>query len=173
MTLIDRVWTVTRPVISLKAAAPVDGKDRPDHEIARAYEVAGEGDGDGDDEDGLDVTALLSGCWRATTGAGYVHLPMWLVKLTIRELLSAIVTTPLLSNSESNGIWDREDVDQAGHRFLTWMHEVRHRGTFTKLATAFASLVQVVKGVSNLRDLCTQWLDVSVSAQSVILTLII
>lgn len=72
LTLIDRVWTVTRPVISLKAAAPVDGKDRPDHEIARAYEVAGEGDGDGDDEDGLDVTALLSGCWRATTGAGYV-----------------------------------------------------------------------------------------------------
>ena len=151
----------------------MNGKDRPDHEIARAYEVAGEGDGEGDDEDGLDVTALLSGCWRATTGAGYVHLPMWLVKLTIRELLSAIVTTPLLSNSESNGIWDREDVDQAGHRFLTWMHEVRHRGTFTKLATAFASLVQVVKGVSNLRDLCTQWLDVSVSAQSVILTLII
>jgi hypothetical protein len=63
---------VTSPVISLKTAAPVDGKDRPDHEIARAYEVAGDGEGDGDDDEGLDVTALLSGCWRATTGAGSV-----------------------------------------------------------------------------------------------------
>lgn len=47
-----------------------NGKDRPDHEIARAYEVAGDNEGEGDDDDGLDVTALLSGCWRATTGAG-------------------------------------------------------------------------------------------------------
>jgi hypothetical protein len=84
-------------------------------------------------------------------------------KLMIRELLSAITATPLLGRSTSDGIWDRIDVDQAGHRFLTWMHEVRHRGTFTKLATAFASLVQVVKGVPVLRDLCTQWLDVSIS----------
>jgi len=86
---------------------------------------------------------------------------MRLVELTFRELLSAIIATPLLGNSDSYGIWDRTDVDQAGHRFLTWMHEVRHRGTFTKLATAFASLVQVVKGVPDLRELCTQWLDVS------------
>ena len=83
------------------------------------------------------------------------------VKLTIRELLSAIIATPLLGSTTSNGIWDRTDIDQAGYRFLTWMHEVRHRGTFTKLATAFASLVQVVKGVPALRDLCTEWLDVS------------
>jgi hypothetical protein len=81
----------------------------------------------------------------------------------IRELLSAIIATTLLGDSSSNGIWDRTDVDQAGHRFLTWMHEVRHRGTFTKLATAFASLVQVVKGVPALRDLCTQWIDVGIS----------
>jgi hypothetical protein len=172
LTLIHRVWTVTRPVISLKAAAPVDGKDRPDHEIARAYEVAGEGDGDGDDEDGLDVTALLSGSWRATTGAGYVSsLAQAMTKLTTRELLSAIIATPLLGKADSNGIWDRTDVDQAGGRFLTWMHEVRHRGTFTKLATAFASLVQVVKGSPDLRDLCTEWLDVSRSSPPIRLAL--
>jgi hypothetical protein len=41
------------------------------------------------------------------------------------------------------------------------MHEVRHRGTFIKLATAFASLVQAIKRVPDLRDLCTIWLDVS------------
>jgi hypothetical protein len=90
------------------------------------------------------------------------------VKLTIRELLSAIIATPLLGSSDSNGIWDRPDVDQAGHRFLTWMHEVRHRGTFTKLATAFSSLVQVVKGSAGLRDLCTRWLDVSLSYLSMV-----
>lgn len=66
-----------------------------------------------------------------------------------------------LNNSGPEGIWDRSEVDQAGHRFLTWMHEIRHRGTFTKLATAFASLIQAVKGIPDLRDLCTQWLDVS------------
>jgi hypothetical protein len=70
LKIVDGVWIVTRPVISLKAAAAEDGKDRPDHEIARAYEVAGDNEGEGDDDDGLDVTALLSGCWRATTGAG-------------------------------------------------------------------------------------------------------
>jgi hypothetical protein len=60
-----------------------------------------------------------------------------------------------------DAIWSREDIDLAGHRFLTWMHEVRHRGTFTKLATAFANLVQAIKRVEALRDLCTSWLDVS------------
>jgi hypothetical protein len=52
------------------------------------------------------------------------------------------------------------------------MHEVRHRGTFTKLATAFAFLVQVVKGAPILRDLCTQWLDVGLSLLLVTLILI-
>jgi hypothetical protein len=51
------------------------------------------------------------------------------------------------------------------------MHEVRHRGTFTKLATAFASLVQVVKGSPELRDLCTEWLDVSLSFPTIKLVL--
>jgi hypothetical protein len=70
MGIIDRVWTVTRPVISLKATDASDGKDRPDHEIARAYEVVGDNDAEGDDDESADVTGLLSGCWRATTGAG-------------------------------------------------------------------------------------------------------
>jgi hypothetical protein len=68
--IIDRVWAVTRPVISLKSAGTNDDKDRPDHEIARAYEVVGDNDADGEDDESADVTGLLSGCWRATTGAG-------------------------------------------------------------------------------------------------------
>jgi hypothetical protein len=115
-------------------------------------------------------------CYRDVGGqppelGTFAKSPSVPVKLTIRELLSAIIATPLLGNSDSNGIWDRTDVDQAGHRFLTWMHEVRHRGTFTKLATAFASLVQVVKGSPELRDLCTGWLDVSLSYLTIKLVL--
>lgn len=60
LSLVERVWAVTRPVISL---GPSEGEDgTAAHEIARAYEVLGDGDEDGDD---LDHTNLLSGCWRA------------------------------------------------------------------------------------------------------------
>lgn len=79
LQLIDRVWLVTRPVISLKATAPEDSKDRPDHEIARAYEVAGAGERE-DDEEETDVAMLLSGSWRATTGAGYVNGVMYTIQ---------------------------------------------------------------------------------------------
>lgn len=72
LQLVDRVWNVARPVISLKSTGQVDQNGRPDHEIARAYEVANTGDmeAEGDDEEVSDITGLLSGCWRATTCAG-------------------------------------------------------------------------------------------------------
>lgn len=73
LRVVDRVWGVTRPVISLKATGQSGSESRPDHEIARAYEVANAGDmgAEDDDQEGTsDVTGLLSGCWRATTGAG-------------------------------------------------------------------------------------------------------
>ena len=72
--LVDRVWSVTRPVISLKSTGQTSEEGRPDHEIARAYEVANTGDmeaeGDDDEGEGSDITGLLSGCWRAMTCAG-------------------------------------------------------------------------------------------------------
>ena len=43
--------------------------DKPDHEIARAYDVLGGGDEEDGDE-AMDHTNLLSGCWRATKEAG-------------------------------------------------------------------------------------------------------
>ena len=72
LSLVDRVWNVTRPVISLKSTGQASGAARPDHEIARAYEVANTGDmeAEGDDDEGSDITGLLSGCWRAMTCAG-------------------------------------------------------------------------------------------------------
>ena len=65
--LVDRVWAVTRPVISLAPSKTSDAGN-PDHEIARAYAVLG-GDEE-DDEEGMDHTNLLSGSWRATKEAG-------------------------------------------------------------------------------------------------------
>jgi hypothetical protein len=71
-SLIERVWRVTRPVISLGQQGPIDGpegSEKPGHEIARAHEVLGGEDG-GDEEGSGDHTGLLSGCWRATSQAG-------------------------------------------------------------------------------------------------------
>lgn len=66
--LVDRVWTVTRSVISLAPSKTADASN-PDHEIARAYNVLGGGDEEDGDE-AMDHTNLLSGCWRATKEAG-------------------------------------------------------------------------------------------------------
>lgn len=76
-------------------------------------------------------------------------------------MLSSIISVALIGTQiDEEAIWSREDVDAAGERFLTWMHEVRHRGTFSKIAIAFASLVQSVKSVSALTDLPLAWLEV-------------
>ena len=58
-------------------------------------------------------------------------------------------------------MWNSEQVDLAGKRFLSWMHEIRHRGTFSKVALAFTELVDAVKGVDALKPLCSSWLQVS------------
>ncbi|WVQ79286.1 hypothetical protein IAT38_001382 [Cryptococcus sp. DSM 104549] len=147
-SLISRIWGVTRAVISLapsKLTATDEAElkgERPDHEIARAYEVLGGGD-EGDDEEGMDHTGLLSGCWRATMTAG--------------ELLATIITLPIVQRVPD--MWTREEVDSAGQCFLVWLHEIRHRGTFSKIAGAFAQLVDAVRGVPTLEGLCEQWLQ--------------
>ncbi|WWC73595.1 uncharacterized protein I206_107567 [Kwoniella pini CBS 10737] len=147
-TLIDRIWNITKTVISL-APSNVEGmadSDRPDHEIARAYEVmASTGDDDDDGEgDGMDHTGLLSGCWRATRNAG--------------ELLATIISSPI-TRSFNQVIWSKDDINRAGQSFLTWMHEIRHRGTFSKIANAFAVLIEAVRPVPGLRTLCDEWLQ--------------
>lgn len=138
LSLVDRVWAVTRKVISL---GPVEESGTAAHEIARAYEVLGDGDDDAGD-DGLDHTNLLSGCWRATREAA--------------ELLSAVITTPLTA-AKAQTIWSREEVDHAGLTFLTWMHEIRHRGTFSKIAPALGLVVEAAK--SSYPGLVDSWVE--------------
>ncbi|WVW86816.1 hypothetical protein I302_108871 [Kwoniella bestiolae CBS 10118] len=149
-TLINRIWSITKTVISL-APSTVEGavdSSRPDHEIARAYEVLGNGDDeeeDGDGGEGMDHTVLLSGCWRATKSAG--------------ELLATIISLPITQSGTSQTIWTRAEIDTAGECFLTWMHEIKHRGTFSKIAIAFAQLVEAVRPIPELRGLCEDWLQ--------------
>ena len=62
--LVDRIWAVTRRVISLKP-----NEDGAEHEIARAYTVLGVDEGGEADEESPDATGILSGCFRVTSNA--------------------------------------------------------------------------------------------------------
>ncbi|EIW71615.1 hypothetical protein TREMEDRAFT_27287, partial [Tremella mesenterica DSM 1558] len=137
--LIQRIWWVTRKVISLNQVAGAE------HEIARAYEVLGEDDDGEGGEETLDHTSLVSGCWRATRNAGI--------------LLSTIFTTGLPCSAYTEGIWSRKDVDQAGRMFTMWLREIRHRGTFSRIASSFALLVNVFKWCPQLVGLEEEWLE--------------
>lgn len=166
--VVERVWDLTRPVISLKRSDDPD--KRPDHEIARAYEVTNITDtgheDDDDNDEASNVTDLLSGCWRATVGAGYVGSSCTCRRPSAernRELLTAIISITMPTFESPDAFWSREDVNAAGQQYLTWMHEIRHRGTFSKLAISFADLVQSVKKVPSLASLPLNWLDVSVT----------
>ena len=141
---VDRIWNATRAVVSLAPAEDVNG-EMVDHEIARAYQVLAMG-GSGDDEEGdLEHTSLLAACWRATKDAA--------------DLLSSILCGPLVHLSPTQTIWTYQDIDAGGRRFLVWFHEVRHRGTFSKITSAFTRLVETLDGVSDLKPLCQIWLQ--------------
>ena len=165
--MIDRIWTVTRTVISLVPSIVPDGDAScPDHEIARAYEVLGGGE-DGEEEEGtMDHTSLLSGCWRATKEAGCVCLVSLPYDHADRPagnsgLLSILLALPINQAKEKQVMWTDREIDAGGRRFLTWLHEIRHRGTFSKVAMALSRLVDAVKTVDSLRHLCVSWLQVS------------
>ncbi|WVO13844.1 hypothetical protein L204_101467 [Cryptococcus depauperatus] len=149
--LIKRAWLVTRPVISLATSRlmsvdqdSLEGNVKPDHEIARACEILGAVD-DTENEEGMDHTGLLFGCWRATMTAG--------------ELLATLISLPIFQAGASQIIWSINDVDSAGQTFLVWLHEIRHRGTFSKISTAFAQLVETVRSVEEMKCLCREWLE--------------
>ncbi|ORX37814.1 putative death-receptor fusion protein-domain-containing protein [Kockovaella imperatae] len=138
--LVDRIWAVARVVVSLKSSGT---SERPDHEIARVYEVLKAGGEE--DNDPSDFSSLLSGCWRAITEAG--------------DLLATVCSLPLTQGGEKQIIWSRDDIESAGKRLLSWLHEVRHRGTFSKIASSLARLVDSVYRIASLRPLVYSWLD--------------
>lgn len=82
------------------------------------------------------------------------------------ELLSTIVTTPLLQADTEQVIWQKEEIDATGLQFLEWMREIRHRGTFSRVALALASLVDAVKKNEASRPLVDKWLTVSLIVRS-------
>lgn len=82
-------------------------------------------------------------------------------ELMVSDLLSLITAQPILQGGDAQAVWTRDEVHSAGLQFLEWMHEIRHRGTFSKVALAFAQLVDAVKTTETLRGLADQWLEVS------------
>lgn len=86
--------------------------------------------------------------------------------MTAGELLAAIFTLPLARGGPSQLVWSVQDVSTAGETFLTWLHEIRHRGTFSKLANAFAQLVEAVRPIESLQNLCDDWLTDELKAIS-------
>ncbi|TXT12824.1 hypothetical protein VHUM_01225 [Vanrija humicola] len=133
IALVDRVWAVTRQVISLGPSADSEnGKEAVAHEIAP------------DAGDELDHTNLLSGSWRATKEAA--------------ELLSALIAVPL-NASATQTIWNREDGNKAGRTFLIWLHEIRHRGTFSRIAPSLALVVDAVKPRKEFAGLVESWVE--------------
>ncbi|KAL7425015.1 hypothetical protein Q5752_000702 [Cryptotrichosporon argae] len=138
--MIDRVWAAVRPVISLSAKP---SESSAAHEIAKAYEVLA--DGDDEAEDVMDHTNLLSGCWRAMKEAA--------------DLLATIVALPFLQAKDSQTVWAAEDVDRSGRTFLLWLSEIRHRGTFAKIAPALGRLVDALRSVPGLHSTVSAWID--------------
>lgn len=166
--LVLRVWTFTKAVMSLAPARPdgsegIGAESRPDHEIARAAEyLSGHSEGD----DGMDpeTTRLLSDCWRATKQARCVPKPpssaMGTMLTWTSELLAALATVPLHQSGSQQRIWDAAELDAIGLQFLEWMHDIRHRGTFSRVALALGSVVEAVKAHESLKPLASNWLDV-------------
>ena len=76
------------------------------------------------------------------------------------ELLAALFRLPLVQLKADQVMWKEAQINDAGRRFLVWMHEIRHRGTFSKIAVAFTEVVDAVKGVEALKPLCHSWLQV-------------
>jgi hypothetical protein len=76
------------------------------------------------------------------------------------ELLAALFMLPLVQVKADQVMWTEAQINDAGRRFLVWMHEIRHRGTFSKIAVAFTDVVDAVKGVESLKPLCHLWLKV-------------
>lgn len=64
---------------------------------------------------------------------------------------------PLAAKEQS--VWSTSEVDTAGLTFLTWLHEIRHRGTFSKIAPALGTIVQAVRQRADLKHLVNQWVD--------------
>lgn len=70
------------------------------------------------------------------------------------------MTLPLLQATTAQVIWQEDEVDATGLQFLEWMHEIRHRGTFSRVALALGGLVEAVKRHETLRPLAEKWLTV-------------
>jgi hypothetical protein len=79
----------------------------------------------------------------------------------VSELLATVITQPLAAGKQVQTVWTIDEVDVAGRRYLQWLHDVRHKGTFSSIASAFQDVVDAVKKTPDLARLADHWLEVS------------
>lgn len=148
LPLVRRLWACCQQIL-------VDSKsgETRDHEIARAYQALQIQTEDAElPENSTDNAhlALLSNCWRAMKEASTLVL-----RLTEKRIITG-----------SLGQFDH--YADIGALFITWLHNVRHRGLFTSVADDFTAYIKFLKsdkmmaaafGQEELRKLCLHWLN--------------
>lgn len=138
--LILRVWELSAAVLCPSIFQPTDLL--PDHEEARAYEfVPADDEGELlDDEQvvtdknfmtGTRHKAILSACWRSMKEIS--ALLMNTVKLSLNAGQTDVTNDP-------DRFLSYQDLIDVGEMFETWLLEIRHRGAFGGIHTAYSSL---------------------------------
>ncbi|KAJ9099210.1 hypothetical protein QFC21_004090 [Naganishia friedmannii] len=134
LSSIERIWDICRPIIATQQG------DDTQHEIAGAHEWLEEAademeTGEGGRADDAHLT-ILSNCWRAIKEASN---------------LMSIIFTKLPANAVPTEI-----VMTAGSLYMRWVRHIRHRGTFSSMATAFEKFLEAPALPQELR---IQWLE--------------
>lgn len=83
------------------------------------------------------------------------------------DLLSTLIALPLKARTRAKvplpPLWSDDEIISSGDLFLIWLHEIRHRGTFSKLSLAFGRVIEVVRPFEEVVDAglagcCMRWL---------------
>ncbi|SGZ26074.1 BQ5605_C024g09829 [Microbotryum silenes-dioicae] len=161
LAILERVWSVTSPVLAASAPEGVTESQKAaaeamvtDTEEARALRFEGddvEMEGPEDLADGVGGPmhkVILSATWRAMKEAG--------------ELLETILRLPSeLGADPFRSIWSFEEIQHIGSLFATWLARIRHRGAFMALhpcySRAAAALLQC-KDWPEVKALPAAWL---------------
>lgn len=158
-SLVDRIWTVTRPILC--AAAPEGGVgeedgsgDTADTEVARAL-AAAEG---GPDQVVTEAIVrksqlMLSYAWRGMKEAA--------------AFLGKAVSSPLRQDLKTaQAVWEGDEIEQVGQRFTMWMTAVRHRGAFSTIYPAYSSAAAAIVRCSwaEVNTMPRKWLQAFVTS---------
>lgn len=156
-SLIDRTWSITRPILCAAApegSADENGDDTVGTEVGRALAAAQGIDDATAFEDLIRKSqVMLSYSWRGMKEAA--------------ALLGVLVSAPMAyAKTDVPTLWQLEEVQAVGERFINWMTLIRHRGAFSTvypaLSDAAAAIVRCEVWPS-IQALPKNWLNEFVS----------